>query len=392
MFSFQTQGAKVKIEAILRITSFCLIISVAVFSGCAAIQHLGESGSAAESANYALASNGSTVSASDYTSGHDPYTAVNGVTSSLEWDNGEGWECNFDRRHPRKGGWSRLDPRSKIEFGAAWLEVQFNGPKLINKVTVYTLDSAKYPAAQYGIRDAWVQLWQQYGWTNVGEVENAAIVDRDSLDRQPVGGKMVFKFSPTTTDRIRLVVLQSNDFKSIKPDDDRRVDKSVARVVEIQATGLEKASRKASSSSGTARVKPAPEFVLQDMSGEWVRLSNFKGKVVILTFWAAWSPDAKRQVRDLARLHDEYKDRDVVVIGISVNEGGAERIRPFVESSGLNYTILIADTGVKTAYGGIGKLPSNFIIDQKGNIYREYFEYKGKHILELDIKKLLSSE
>lgn len=369
-----------------------IIINMIVFSGCAAVQGLGGSGSATESANYALASNGATVSASNYTPEHDPYTAINGITSSLEWDNGEGWECRFDRNHPRRGGWSRLDPRSKIEFGAAWLEVQFHGPKLINKVTVYTLDSAKYPAAQYGIRDAWLQLWKEYGWTNVGEIADGDIVSRDSLDRQPAAGKMVFKFKPATTDKIRLVVFQSNDVKSIKPDDDRRIDKSVARVVEIQATGLEKVSKRASRSSSMVREKPAPEFVLQDMEGAWIRLSNFRGKVIILTFWAEWSSDSKRQVRDLVQLQSQYRDRGLVVLGISVNEGGAERIRPFVESSNLNYPILIADTSTKTAYGGIGNLPSSFIIDQEGNIYKEYFEYKGKHILELDIKKLLPGE
>jgi peroxiredoxin len=97
-------------------------------------------------------------------------------------------------------------------------------------------------------------------------------------------------------------------------------------------------------------------------------------------------------VRELVRLQSQYRNRGLAVIGISVNEGGAERIRSFVESSNLNYPILIADTGVKTAYGGIGKLPTNFIIDQKGNIYKEYVEYKGRHIFELDIRKLLPNE
>jgi peroxiredoxin len=91
-------------------------------------------------------------------------------------------------------------------------------------------------------------------------------------------------------------------------------------------------------------------------------------------------------------LHGQYKDQGVVVMGISVNEGGAERIRPFVGANNLNYPILIADTSVKTAYGGIGKLPSIFIIDQEGNIRKEYFKYQGKHILELDINKLRPPE
>ncbi len=369
----------------------CLVIIMVVFPGCSVLQKLGGPGSSDELANYALASNGATVSVSNYTPEHSPLTAINGITSSEGWDDGEGWECRFDRRRPREGGWSRLDPRNIMDYGSAWLEVQFSGPKIINRVTVYTLDSSKYPAAKYGIRDAWLQLWKEYGWTNVGEVKDGDIVSRVNLDREPVSGKIVFKFDPTKTDKVRLVVFQSNDMEVMGGTwrDETKTEKSVARVVEIQATGLEKISK---DEEITADAEPAPEFVLQDLNGEWVRLSNFRGNVVIVTFWASWSSESKRQVRELASLNNQYREQNVVVIGISVDEGGAERIRPFVESSSLGYTILIADTSAKTAYGGVGKLPSTFVIDEEGSIYKEYFGYQGKHILELDIERLLPTE
>jgi peroxiredoxin len=366
-----------------------LFIGALIFSGCAIIQKLGESGSDDNMVDYALSSNGATVSASNYTPGHSPLTAINGIISSEGWDDGEGWECRFERNHPRTGGWSRLDPRSKIEFGAAWLEVQFSDPKLINKVIVYTLDSAKYPASRYGIREAWLQLWKEYGWTTVGEIDAGSIVSRDNLDREPAGGKILFKFEPVRTDKLRFVVFESNDVVSTKPTDERRIDKSVARVVEIVATGLEFMD---TTPVKQAQLKPAPEFSLENMDGQRVRLSDFRGNVVIVTFWAAWSPDSKRQMRELKQLNNQYADQNVEIIGISVNEGGAERIRPFVRENGLNYTILIADTGVKKDYGGVGSLPTIFVIDQEGNIYKEYNKYQGKHILELDIEKLLEDE
>ena len=80
------------------------------------------------------------------------------------------------------------------------------------------------------------------------------------------------------------------------------------------------------------------------------------------------------------------------MIGVSVDEGGAERISSFVKQRGLSFIVLLADTSTKTAYGGIGKLPSTFIIDQRGNFYKKYFGYRGRHILELDIEKLISAE
>ena len=146
---------------------------------------------------------------------------------------------------------------------------------------------------------------------------------------------------------------------------------------------------KISGDDSTIQAEEAPGFTLEDLDGNWVRLSDFKGKIVIVTFWAAWSPQSQTQVRELSGLHEQYKDQDVAVIGISVDEGGAERVKPFVQRSLLKYTILIADTSTKSAYGGIGELPSTFVIDQKGNIFNKYFGHQGKHVLELSIKRLL---
>ncbi len=369
---------------------FSIGITILV-SGCAFVQNL--TGPSGDAINYALASNGAFVTASNSSPDRDLTTVINGITSSEGWDDGEGWECSFTRRRPDNVGWSRLDPKSIMEYGSAWLEVQFNGPKTINKVTVYTLDSAKYPASKYGIREAWLQVSKEYGWTTVGEIQDGYIVSRKSLDRQPAGGKIVFKFDPVKTDKIRLVVFKSNDVQVSGEGwaSERKTENSTARVIEIEATGIEKTQRKDDSKS-KLWVKQAPEFILQDINGNWFRLSSFKGNVVIITFWAMWSSEASQQVRELNSLNSMYRDKGVVIFGISTDEGGAERIRSFVQGNNLNYTTLIADTSVKTAYGGIGKLPTTFIIDQEGNIYKEYYEYRGSHLLELDIKSLLARE
>ncbi len=242
---------------------FMLIICLIVLSGCAIIQKFGGTGSDENLANYALAGNGGTVSASNYTPDHSPLTAINGVTSSDGWDEGEGWECKFERQRPRSGGWSRLDPRTTIDYGSAWLEVQFDGPKLINKVTIYTLDSTKYPAYRYGIDEAWLQLWLEHGWSIVGEVSGSAIVSRNNLDREPiVGGKMAFRFDPVKTEKIRFIVFRSNDAEPLPErwTDERKIDRSTARVVEIKATGLEKISKTKTTSE--LRLEPAPEWLV----------------------------------------------------------------------------------------------------------------------------------
>ena len=286
---------------------FCLAVILVILPGCAVVQKLGELGSTGEPVNYALASNGAAVFASNFTPGHDPYTTINGITSSEGWDDGEGWECRFSRRRRERDGWSRMDPKSMIEFGSAWLEVQFAGPRSINKVTVYTLNSGKYPVGHHGIKEAWLQLWKEHGWSVVGEVKNGNVIARTSLERRPAGEKMVFKFDHTETEKMRFVVFRSNDVKTIGQgwQSDRKTENSVARVVEIEATGIGKIS----DDDSTIRTEEAPGFTLEDLSGKWVRLSDFKGKIVIVTFWAAWSPQSQTQVRELSGLHEQYKDQ-----------------------------------------------------------------------------------
>lgn len=359
------------------------IFNLIFLSGCAVFSKFG-----GEQTNYALAKNGATINASNYTQGKDLYTVINGITSSDNWDSGEGWECKFTRRRLDGGGWSRLDPRTNIEYGSAWLEVQFKGEKMINKITLYPLNSAKYPASRYGIKEAWMQVWKEYGWTNVGEIQGGNVISKNNLDRKSASGKIEFKFDLAKTDKIRLVVFQSNDVEVEGGGwtTERRNEISVARLIEIEATGVQSV---AGSSSDQQWVKSAPEIHLQDIKGQWFKLSDHKGKVVIVTFWAAWSPESQQQVRDLNNLYNQYKEQNVIIIGISVDEGGVERIGSFVQSNRLGYTILIADTNVKTAYGGIGNLPSTFVIDKNGNIFKEYPGYRGGHLIDLDVKKLL---
>ncbi|HGJ67653.1 TPA: TlpA family protein disulfide reductase [bacterium] len=363
---------------------YVLIFIFLVFSGCAVFRDFGTS----SGINYALAKNGATVTASNYTPGRNLYSVINGITSSEDWDNGEGWEARFTRRRPDSVGWNRLDPRSKMEYGSEWLEVQFSGDKIINRIVIYPLNSQKYPVSRYGIKEAWIQIWKANGWTTIGEIQGGLIVATRGIERKPAGERIEFKFEPTKTDKIRVVVFQSNDVEAVGGGwtSDIKTENSVARIVEIEALGTQSAPTKEQKF-----VKSAPDFNLQDINGQWTKLSNYKGKIVIVTFWASWSPESQSQINDLSNLYNQYLNEKVVIIGISTDEGGTERIKDFVQSRGLRYPILIADTGVKSAYGGIGKLPTTFVIDQNGNIFKEYTGYKGGHLIDLDIKKLLQN-
>ena len=135
--------------------------------------------------------------------------------------------------------------------------------------------------------------------------------------------------------------------------------------------------------------KQAPEFTLLDINGNKVNLSDFKGKVVILDFWATWCPPCIAEIPHFIELYDEYKNRGLEVIGISVDWNGQRVVPPFAKESGINYILLLGDDEVADLYGGIISIPTTFILDREGGIRKRYMGYRDKEVFERDIKELL---
>lgn len=135
--------------------------------------------------------------------------------------------------------------------------------------------------------------------------------------------------------------------------------------------------------------KQAPEFTLLDIDGNKVSLSDFKGKVVILDFWATWCPPCIAEIPHFIELYDEYKNRGLEVIGISVDWNGQRVVPSFAEERGMNYILLLGDDEVTDLYGGIISIPTTFILDREGGIRKRYMGYRDKEVFERDIKELL---
>ena len=96
----------------------------------------------------------------------------------------------------------------------------------------------------------------------------------------------------------------------------------------------------------------APAFTLPSLEGEHVTLSDFRGKIVIIDFWATWCPPCEFQVPELNAFWAEHRDDgDIAVFGISVDEGGPEVVRAWVEEKGVEYPILLGDSGLARRYG-----------------------------------------
>lgn len=136
--------------------------------------------------------------------------------------------------------------------------------------------------------------------------------------------------------------------------------------------------------------KAAPLFTLRDLNGEQVSLSDFKGKVVILDFWATWCPPCVIEIPHFIELYEKYKDQGFAMVGISLDHGGVGVVESFVRKYQINYPILMADGQVVKAYGNITSIPTTFVIDRQGNIRRMYIGYRDKGVFEADIKALLA--
>jgi cytochrome c biogenesis protein CcmG/thiol:disulfide interchange protein DsbE len=133
--------------------------------------------------------------------------------------------------------------------------------------------------------------------------------------------------------------------------------------------------------------KQAPAFSLLDLNGSKVSLSDFKGKVVILDFWATWCPPCVKEIPHFIELYKEYKDQGLAIIGISVDRQGVGIVKAFNQKFKINYPIVMTDSQVVKAYGNITGIPTTFVIDPTGKIRRMYVGYRDKAVFEADIQE-----
>jgi cytochrome c biogenesis protein CcmG/thiol:disulfide interchange protein DsbE len=133
----------------------------------------------------------------------------------------------------------------------------------------------------------------------------------------------------------------------------------------------------------------APDFSLKSFDGKTVKLSDYKGKVIIIDFWATWCPPCRKGIPDLVSIQNEYKN-DVVIIGISLDgEKTLKDVPGFVKSYGINYPIVYGDEKVVAAYGGIEGIPTAFVVDKKGNVVDKHVGLVPKDTYVNKIKELL---
>jgi thiol-disulfide isomerase/thioredoxin len=139
-----------------------------------------------------------------------------------------------------------------------------------------------------------------------------------------------------------------------------------------------------------ANAKPAKlDFTLKDLEGKDVSLTSFRGKVILLNFWATWCGPCKAEIPGFVELQNAYKN-DLVVVGYSVDDTAAQA-RAFANEFKMNYPILLGEgrEDVQDAFGPIWGIPASFIISREGKVCKKHLGIAPKALFEKEIKALL---
>jgi thiol-disulfide isomerase/thioredoxin len=119
---------------------------------------------------------------------------------------------------------------------------------------------------------------------------------------------------------------------------------------------------------GAAALLPAPAWKLKDLDGREVSSAQFKGKVVVVDFWATWCGPCISEIPGYVALQKKYGAAGLVIVGVSVDRKGPEWVKKFVQENGMNYTVVMGDDGIADAFGGFDAIPTTFLISRSGRI------------------------
>jgi len=134
----------------------------------------------------------------------------------------------------------------------------------------------------------------------------------------------------------------------------------------------------------------APDFTLETLDGKTMHLSDFKGKGVLLNFWATWCQPCKIEMPWFAELQKQYGPQGLQIVGVAMDDASPKEIGEFAHDLGVNYPILVGKEEVGNAYGGVQFLPATFYIGRDGRIVDKVVGLKGRGEIEDSIKKALA--
>ena len=136
----------------------------------------------------------------------------------------------------------------------------------------------------------------------------------------------------------------------------------------------------------------APDFTLEGADGESITLSDFRGKVVLLNFWATWCTPCRIEIPWFVDMEREFKDEGFAVIGVSMDEDGWDAVKPFMNDLKVNYRMVLGTEELAQLYSGVQALPTSFIIDRDGRIATTHAGIVSRKTFEEEIRALLDNK
>jgi peroxiredoxin len=139
-----------------------------------------------------------------------------------------------------------------------------------------------------------------------------------------------------------------------------------------------------------ASAAAAPDFNLKDARGRAVSLSRYRGKVVVLDFWATWCHGCKTEIPWFMEFAKRFRHRGLAVIGVAMDEDGWKSVAPYVHATKMNYPVVVGDDAVARQFGAAENLPVTLLIDRQGNIVDSHTGVVDKDEWEGRIRELLA--
>ena len=143
-------------------------------------------------------------------------------------------------------------------------------------------------------------------------------------------------------------------------------------------------------SSAAVAAVVMPEFTLPSVTdGKAVNSTDFKNKVLLITFFATWCPPCRQEIPTLKKLQKELGPQGFSVLALSVDEGGPKIVAKLVKQEKINYPVLMATRATAADFGGIAGIPTSFLVNRQGHVVKKYPGFIPHKLLERDIKEFL---
>jgi len=134
--------------------------------------------------------------------------------------------------------------------------------------------------------------------------------------------------------------------------------------------------------------QPMPPFLLGDLDGEIVSTASWRGKVVLLNFWATWCPPCRDEIPEMIELSKRFKDK-LEIVGVSMDDASPAEVRQFARNMGMDYPIVLGSRTLSAEYGGVPALPTSFVVNTEGRIVQKHEGLYPIDVYDSEIRALL---